>query len=155
MRQREILRRLHLDQSACRAIELEPEFRTRVQGSRLRFCGNDEFDVTIVKLVHQRDETPGLILPHWAHLRHAGYDNAWIPASELNVVGLTARSVAKHLEVEPRDTFGALLRRNTAPVDFEVLVAADLTGRLFVKKEIEFLSRKFVVRCEVGSRFLQ
>src|SRR5690606_8795998 len=56
VRTREIRVRLHLDQPARRALELEPQPFAAVEHRRQRGRAGDQVDVAVVELVHQVDE---------------------------------------------------------------------------------------------------
>ena len=66
-------------------------------------------------------------------LGHAGHDHGRVPARDLDVVGLAARSVTEFVEIEPRDALGAFARHDHAPVDVQIggaaLARADSSNR--------------------------
>ena len=111
----EIFLRLHFDQPALGALELECEFRAPIQFGHGAFGGDDEFDGPVVELIDQRDKSACLVLGFHAECRHGADEDGVIAAGNFDVIGLSAWTVAQFLEREPDDIVG-LAARMQAPV---------------------------------------
>ena len=87
-------------------MELESKLWPSIQSLDFGSRRDHQFYFTVVKFVHQRDKTPGLVLLIGGQHRDVGYDDGRIPARNLDVVLLAARAVADVFKIEPRDALG-------------------------------------------------
>jgi len=145
-----VVGRLHLDETARGSVELEFEFRARIQCCGLRSGRYDELHAAIVEFVDERDETACLVFVAAIEARNARYDDGRVPARDLDVIVLTSSTIAQVCKVEPRDAFGTAPHPDFTPVDFQHLVPFDMARCRFVEKPLQLLPCPVVVGREIG-----
>src|SRR5882672_562018 len=129
-RLREIGTRLHLDETAGGALELEHHgAQARVGGILLdpeelvrRGLGrDDELDTVVVEHVDHQREAARLLGELQAHARHARHDHRVESLGKVQIVVLRAPPPADRGELEPDDTACAVDVGNDAALDVELL----------------------------------
>src|SRR5215467_3240682 len=129
-RLRQIGLRLHLDQAARRAIELEHHrAEPRVgrvlldpeQLLRWRVGRDDELDAVVVEHVDHQGEAARLLGELQAHARHARDDHRVEALGQVQVIVLRAPPAADYREIEPGHAARAVQVGDHAPLDVELL----------------------------------
>ncbi len=106
--QREICRRLHLDQPRHRPLELERAVAGRVEARRLGIGGGEQLDLVLVQLVDQRDEARRLVAVLRPHDGHADEDERVELARDGEIIRRAERRAAQAGEREHRDALDRL-----------------------------------------------
>lgn len=90
MRQPQILFALHFLQTRQAALVFKFQARALINFEQRGFRGDDQFDMALVKLIHQRQKTPRLIFRFINHDRHIKQQHAVKAARQFDVIVLAA-----------------------------------------------------------------
>src|SRR5262249_7087245 len=116
----QIIVRLHLRESAHRALKLVAPFGTRIEVLRLGSRRDHQFNAAVVKLVNQPRKTPDSVCVPRTKYGNARNNHSVVAPLELYIVRLATWAIAHLRKVEPRDASRMPARANDAIFDLEV-----------------------------------
>ena len=94
MRARQKFVRLHFQKPAEGALKLELKAPARVKRLQPHIRRQNQFDVAVLELINQIDESPGHIVLAGIHLFDIGNQHCMEQLAQLDVIILAARPIA-------------------------------------------------------------